>query len=46
MGSYHKTLNGVDKYMVHYQKNYLESTRKKKKGAEAKYDIYGFFLGL
>ena len=37
---------GVDKDMVHYQKNYMESSRKKRKGAEAKYAIYGYFFAL
>ena len=46
MDSYHKTLNGVDKDIVYYYKNYLESARKKKKDAKAKYAIYRYFLAL
>ena len=46
MDSYHKTFKGVDKDMVNYQKYYMESARKKRKGTEAKYAIYGYFFSL
>ena len=46
MDSYHKTMFRVNEDMVPFQKNYLEQARKKKKGPEAKYAIYGFFLAL
>ena len=46
MDSDHKTLKGVDKDIVYYQNNYIESTRKKRKGVEAKYTIYIYFFAL
>ena len=32
--------------MVNYQNNYMESARKKRKGVEAKYAIYGYLFAL
>ena len=46
MDSYHKTLKRVDEDMVYYQNKYMESARKKRKGIEAKYAIYGYFFPL
>ena len=46
MDSYNNTLKGVDKDMVYYQNNYMESARKKRKCAKAKYAIYGYFFAL
>ena len=46
LDSYYKTYAGVNKDMIHYKRSYLEQVRKKKKGPEAKYAIYGYFLAL